>query len=39
MLLSAVVWVYLPDCPGSVKWLSEREKKMLEADVSCWGDQ
>lgn len=37
MLLSAVVWVFLPDCPGSVKWLSEGEKKMLEADVSCWG--
>jgi MFS family permease len=32
--LSVVVWCYLPDCPNSVTWLTEGDKKLHEASVS-----
>lgn len=34
VLLSAVVWKYLPDSPTSVTWLTDNEKKLVESDVS-----
>ena len=32
--MSAVVWCCLPDSISTARWLSESEKKALEADVS-----
>jgi MFS family permease len=34
VVLSGVVWFWLPDCPSSVPWLTEGDKKLHEASVS-----
>lgn len=34
VFMSAIVWCYLADSPTTAAWLTESEKKALEADVS-----
>lgn len=37
VLLSVVVWFCLPESPACAPWLSDNDKKVLEADVSGCG--
>jgi MFS family permease len=34
VFMSAIVWCYLADSPATATWLTESERKALEADVS-----